>query len=122
MSDLAELRKLLAAATPRPWFVGATSVKGESLLQTAPPASFSCRSVQVPTKDAALIVAAVNELPRLLDRIDALEKAQLPKDAREIAAKALHDVRKRNEREGTPISAEQYRDADAVLSALGIAQ
>jgi len=54
-------------------------------------------------------------------RVLALRVALLPKDAREIVAKALHDVRKRNEREGTPISAEQYRDADAVLAALGIA-
>lgn len=46
-------------------------------------------------------------------------RSALLEGAREAVARALHDVRKRNDREGTPISAEQYRDADAVLTALG---
>lgn len=52
-------------------------------------------------------------------RVLALRAALLPAGAREVIAKALHDVRQRGERD-TPISTEQYRDADAVLRALGV--
>tara|TARA_Y100001951_G_scaffold88698_2_gene80459 strand:+ start:2835 stop:3218 length:384 start_codon:yes stop_codon:yes gene_type:complete len=91
--DVAELRKLLEAATPGPWFTldppwlpgGAeTSILAES--PDPHVARFICdfdlcmmddddRKSENPDADAALIVAAVNALPDLLDRLEKAEQA-----------------------------------------------
>lgn len=92
MSDVVEsrLRELLAKATPRPWYTldppwltsGETSILAES--PDPHVARFICdfdmwalddeddRKSENPDADAALIVAAVNALPDLLDEITRL--------------------------------------------------
>lgn len=83
---LEELRALLAKATPRPWYV----VHGVALCEVALPADHAEQFPDLSAVDfvdvnapdlegnAALIVAAVNNLPALLDR---LEQAEADRDA-----------------------------------------
>lgn len=68
--DIAELRRLLATATPGPWWLSASRV-----------AVISADSVLVcsvnritPQTDLELIAAAVNALPQLLDEVEAHRK------------------------------------------------
>jgi len=77
-----DLRKLLDAATPRPWTImdfpdGMPPMRAIVTTKT-PRRNVTSQVFGVDAEDAALIVAAVNELPRLLDRIEALEKALAP--------------------------------------------
>ena len=82
----AELRRLLAEATPGPWHRGTTRTYGiysadadpedQRTVATVPHWDGSSHLTPIDSRgdaDAALIVAAVNALPDLLDRIDALE-------------------------------------------------
>jgi len=87
MSDLAELRNLLDAATPRPWatrhgFTTLIDPPRDGLRRAALADCAMSHGLgsagDTDRANAALIVAAVNELPRLLDRIEALEKALVP--------------------------------------------
>jgi len=80
-----DLRKLLDAATPRPWRdpYGDGTLEGPNYADIA---RVSCSpdyenggcagcGVEILPADAALIVAAVNALPRLLDENERLAKA-----------------------------------------------
>lgn len=72
MTDLARLRELLAAATPGPW---ETAERSDTInVQAGQRAVARCQRKAGVWRDAALIVAAVNALPALLDRIEALER------------------------------------------------
>lgn len=73
--DTAELRRLLAEATPGPW---RTEVGGQVWSWVRPNgrrfvATTRYRTHPEDAPNAALIVAAVNALPGLLDRIEELE-------------------------------------------------
>lgn len=77
----AELRRLLAEATPGPWHAWR---HGEHSLYKGPgveagAGTYICETATdgmgLGDADAALIVAAVNALPSLLDRMAALEEA-----------------------------------------------
>lgn len=88
-----ELRALLAAATPGPWYVvGNDGCDGDSLtpdFDAEEQATVSanktergwctdsgCPGYGISVENARLIAAAVNALPTLLDRIEELEKEQ----------------------------------------------
>lgn len=69
--DIDELRKLLAAATPGPWVLNNIVVS-----------AYICRSTDghafesiLGLTNAELIVAVVNALPELLDRLERYERA-----------------------------------------------
>ena len=68
MTDRTELRRLLDAAMPDRWV---HDVVGE--IWDASLSDFICQSESF--EDAALIAAAVNALPSLLDQLDAAEAA-----------------------------------------------
>jgi NADPH-dependent ferric siderophore reductase len=82
-----DLKKLLAAATPGPWYVGHNELgDAQGPMSIWPDANMigaiiaRCGPQQPwqgwyeqPAHDAALIVAAINALPELLDRVERLE-------------------------------------------------
>jgi hypothetical protein len=85
MTDTNELRKLLEHATPRPWMDGNRELvcpQGR-YLSVWPTVDESC---QWREEDLALVIAAVNGLPSLLDELDAAranlrEAVQLLRDS-----------------------------------------
>jgi hypothetical protein len=98
MTDPNELRRLLAEATPGPWEWW-TSCSWRRLSQAGGPdggvlcpmvASDGHPDLSVSEEDRALIVAAVNSLPELLDTLDRLrnENAELREALRPFATKA----------------------------------
>lgn len=131
MIDVPKLRRLLAAAS-----IGPLQVLGDGRQVYAPRGMIANCGIALCDDDASdevheaewsrhvavanLVCGALNALPTLLDEIEALRARALPEGARERIARALHDVRMRGDRPYTPISAEQLRDADAALHALGI--
>jgi hypothetical protein len=91
--DRAELRKLLAEATPGRWrptkYTGGAQVDGPSYCVA------DCIESEHHDADAALIAAAVNALPDLLDELDALRVrvAELESDVqRRIDESNAHGV------------------------------
>ena len=76
MTDTYHLRALLAAATPGPWECEYLPAPDNFHRLTAPsvPGAFAVAYVEsCYDMDVSLIAAAVNALPTLLDRLDALE-------------------------------------------------
>ena len=81
MTDRTELRRMLDGATPRPWewttdldaLLGGE--EGEYRVIDTALALRSYYVLRVASEDAALIAAAVNALPGLLDQLDAAEAA-----------------------------------------------
>jgi hypothetical protein len=90
MVDIAKLRELLAAATPRPWRdtwdqVADGRVEDQFAIVTDAASDplggcvvglieYDGENVAVRKGDAALIVAAVNALPSLLDELERLQR------------------------------------------------
>ena len=74
-ADRARLRELLGKATPGPWECDDYGVDfpGARYGEVAYVLSKTRGRFEATSDNAALIVAAVNALPALLDRIDALE-------------------------------------------------
>lgn len=73
MATASKLRALLAAATPGPWYTSDNYDVGEFAGYVyAPNATVATDATDT---DAALIVAAINALPRLLDVVEAAEDA-----------------------------------------------
>lgn len=68
---LPELRALLERATPGPWRTQECSAGGLILLRDC---RYQTHLQVVPEADAALIAAAVNALPALLDAVEAAER------------------------------------------------
>ena len=86
MTDFANLRALLAGASPEPWFTHPHDVPGEPFpwsssvfwtggAQDAVPRVIVARA---DNPDATLIVEAVNALPGLLDELERLRAALAP--------------------------------------------
>lgn len=80
MTDHTELRRLLAAVTPRPWMVDVEGDEVVVIVDEGDEFSFTQIAADLHQgddghTDARLIVAAVNALPDLLDALDAAELA-----------------------------------------------
>ena len=93
MIDTAELRRLLAEATPGEWRAveRGNSVPSHVVVTTAydgAPSVNVCSGISPRTGNAALIVAAVNALPALLDEVERLTAANAALLARAEAAEA----------------------------------
>src|ERR1039458_2635170 len=67
MPDVSRLRELLAEGTPGSWVDRGKGGIGDRILRPCVHGS----TAPVPANDAALIVAAVNALPKLLDVVEA---------------------------------------------------
>jgi len=67
-NDLEELERVLAAGTPGPWQAY------EHIVYTGRSGGFSLRDCPKPYDDAALIVAAVNALPSLIEEVKRLRE------------------------------------------------
>ena len=91
MTEIQRLRELLAKATERPWDVG-DPTRGDSPLMVYCNDTtgqriadltneYTFHSEEEKAANAALIVAAVNALPGLLDRVERMEEAL--RDARD---------------------------------------
>jgi hypothetical protein len=104
-TNINELKRLLAEATPGPWNVH-TQADGDYLLHTHTPYTYGVATVHAPSEadeaaegeaNAALIAAAVNSLPGLLAAHERLREALRMivvtplaiDDARDIARGAL---------------------------------
>jgi NADPH-dependent ferric siderophore reductase len=92
MTTLDELKRLLKAGTPGPWHVGHSELGDDqgpmsiwpdanmvgALIARCGPQQPWQGWYEQPAHDAALIVAAINALPELLDRVERLEAALKP--------------------------------------------
>lgn len=123
--DTHHLRTLLAAATPGPWDAHKTEIEAPDCLVTTCEYAWDERDRErevqlqleagvppehVATANAALIAAAVNALPELLDALDAL-------DARERTVNALLRDRDDLRREAGVLS-DAYTSQEAELAKL----
>jgi len=75
--EVSELRRLLAEATPGPWEVGDDRVWGNAD-DVEPETLVYLIELASPTANSALIVAAFNALPALLDVVDAARVIEDP--------------------------------------------
>lgn len=100
MTDIKNLRALLAAATPGPWDVE-TQTENLSMLWGGAIRYDEHVCSELSEQDASLIAAAVNALPALLDEVEALWRVA-------DAARAWREVQTMKTRE----------DLDAALAAL----
>ena len=136
--DLAELRRLLDAATPRPWSTVSGAGNVWHFPGDAPPTVVAGHQRAPRVPDAILIAAAVNALPALLDAAEERDAllaiiddarhalaADGPKlePARQVLARALPQLtawqdRKRRDRDITPPHVIAHRGAqlDAVTA------
>lgn len=89
---VARLRRLLAAATPGPWAEGFT---GRVVTEGSRPVLGRAVTVVFDTQahqgDLALIAAAVNALPALLDAVEAAAAYRAAEREHEAALKRYHD-------------------------------
>jgi hypothetical protein len=90
-----ELRRLLQAATPGPWHTG--NIELGDLIYSPSGTLIAETRLRIP-EDAALIAAAVNALPALLDVVDAASSINImyqdkTLDAALDALDALREVR-----------------------------
>ena len=81
MPDVSRLRELLAEGTPRPWRIGLegdnTGWPESSVWSTEDNCVGECYR-NASEQDAALIIAAVNALPKLLDVVEAARAVPRP--------------------------------------------
>lgn len=98
---LPELRALLSRATPGPWRTQECSAGGLILLRDC---RYQTHLQVVPEADAALIAAAVNALPALLDAVEA-------------AQRLLDDVKQRHP--GEELRCPYMQALDAAVARLG---
>jgi hypothetical protein len=74
MTRLQEIKSRAEAATPPRWTIGATSIKGESLLMMGDIRGFSDRSIQMETENVDFIANAREDVPWLLEVVEKLDK------------------------------------------------
>lgn len=119
MTDIIqELRSLIAKATPGPWAAGVRSNQraiaggaGEwvALLPNGHREGFGLTSDAEVLANAALIVAAINHLPALLDRLEAAERVIDFLDMR----RPINGIECRSKEEVFAIMADRIRLAEA---------
>ena len=110
MTDIIqELRGLIELATPRPWEylnTSGTIVQKIDRLTTYVIAEMQTSNETI---DAALIVAAINHLPALLDRLEAAERGVDFLDMR----RPINGIERRSKEEVFAIMADRIRLAEA---------
>jgi len=108
MTELEQLRKLLAEATPGPWKIergkrciqGPDTREGDSLVLTSmmggatkwshsPYSEYCVPGMKEGDANAALIVAAVNALPGLIARVEEMERLRAERDRAQRACEQM---------------------------------
>lgn len=113
MTDIIqELRSLIEKATPGPWVDQAGSTSGRAIVSPeAPKVRRNVAAIGGDRRDAnaALIVAAINHLPALLDRLEAAERRVDFLDMR----RPIKGIERRSNEEVFAIMADRIRLAEA---------
>ena len=113
MTDRTELRRLLEAASPRPWEAEGSQLWGPDGAFVAAVRGASA----ITDRPDALLIAAVNALSDLLDELDAAEaRAKLDRESRSNLLRELTEAREFRDGEGARADRQARRRRGCALA------